>query len=369
MKMTSTFKFTACAVALALTSAETTLMAAANQPAATEAPPAASNETAPIAPVANATDVPTDIVASPPTNGSSIPANSDAPGSLVASSAYANLQKDYNDAIEAHKGEIEQWASKFVQEHKELITDGMAMVQKLQAESAALMADAGNSTAAQEKETVQKLRGAVQEQVQQYFSNPEHEQQLDAIREEIKALVAKHIPDVKAWVAEHKADVLAYLAKATEEVETGSFTPICDITEPACMEQMGITQPDAMAYMKEHGAEVQANMEKVEAARNAFIKAHQHQILKMLGAVTKMVETGDYHLPDGVKDALLNKWQNMKEDGDAGTDADTDADADADADADGDADADADADTDDADADDKTSYAAQTQRRTLRGRM
>merc|ERR1711903_223640 len=98
--------------------------------------------------------------------------------------------------------------------------------------------------------------------------------------------------------------------------------------------------------------------EKVEAARNAFIKAHQHQILKMLGAVTKMVETGDYHLPDGVKDALLNKWQNMKEDGDAGTDADTDADADADADAD----------TDDADADDKTSYAAQTQRRTLRGR-
>merc|ERR1712232_709771 len=115
---------------------------------------------------------------------------------------------------------------------------------------------------------------------------------------------------------------------------------------------MGITQPDAMAYMKERGAEVQANMEKVEAARNAFIKAHQHQILKMLGAVTKMVETGDYHLPDGVKDALLNKWQNMKEDGDAGTDADADADAD----------------TDDADADDKTSYAAQTQRRTLRGR-
>merc|ERR1712232_924773 len=106
---------------------------------------------------------------------------------------------------------------------------------------------------------------------------------------------------------------------------------------------MGITQPDAMAYMKERGAEVQANMEKVEAARNAFIKAHQHQILKMLGAVTKMVETGDYHLPDGVKDALLNKWQNMKEDGDA--------------------------DTDDADADDKTSYAAQTQRRTLRGRI
>merc|ERR1719409_271945 len=233
----------------------------------------------------------------------------------------------------------------------------MKIVQKLQADSAALSKDGtGNST-------------AVQEQVQQYLSNPEHEQQLDAIREEIKALVAKHIPDVKAWVAEHKADVLAYLAKATEEVETGSFTPICDIIEPACMEQMGITQPDAMAYMKEHGAEVQANMEKVEAARNAFIKAHQHQILKMLGAVTKMVETGDYHLPDGVKDALLNKWQNMKEDGDAGTDADTDADADADADADGDADADADADTDDADADDKTSYAAQTQRRTLRGRI
>merc|ERR1719504_350512 len=130
--MTSTFKFTACAVALALTSAETTLMAAANQP------PAAENETAPIAsvanatdvptdiaPVANATDVPTDIVATPATNGSSIPANSDAPGSLVASSAYANLQKDYNDAIKAHKGEIEQWASKFAQEHKELITDGM----------------------------------------------------------------------------------------------------------------------------------------------------------------------------------------------------------------------------------------------------
>merc|ERR1712094_140747 len=156
----------------------------------------------------------------------------------------------------------------------------------------------GNSTAVQEK--VQKLRGAVQEQVEQYFADPKHEQQLDAIRDEVKALVAKHIPDVKAWVAEHKADVLAYLKKVTGDVEAGKIPPAydCDITEPACMEQMGITQPDAMAYMKEHGAEVQANMEKVEAARNAFIKAHQHQILKMLGAVTKMVETGDYHLPD-----------------------------------------------------------------------
>merc|ERR550514_992764 len=237
------------------------------------------------------------------------------------------------------------------------------MVQKLQAESKALMADAGNSTTAQEKEKVQQLR-----------SNPKHEQQLDAIREEIKTLVAKYIPDVKAWVAEHKPDVLTYLAKATEEVKTGNFTPVCDITEPACMEQMGITQPDAIAYMKEHGAEVQANMEKVVAARNAFVKAHQQQILKVLGAVTKMVETGDYHLPDGVKDALLKKWQDMKEDFDADTDADTDAHTDADTDADTDTDTDADADTDDADADDKTSddkisYAAQTQRRTLRGRM
>merc|ERR1712139_17481 len=227
------------------------------------------------------------------------------------------------------------------------------MVQKLQAESKALMADAGNSTTAQEKEKVQKLRGAMKEQVQQYFSNPKHEQQLDAIREEIKTLVAKYIPDVKAWVAEHKADVLAYLAKATEEVKTGNFTPVCNITEPACMEQMGIAQPDAIAYMKEHGAEVQANVEKVEAARNAFVKAHQQQIVKVLGAVTKMVETGDYHLPDGVKDALLKKWQDMKENFDADTDADTNADTDADADAD--ADEDADADTDDADADDKTS--------------
>merc|ERR1719261_1596632 len=191
--MTSTFKFTACAVALALTSAETTLMAAANQPAATEAPPAASNETAPIAPVANATDVPTDIVATPATNGSSIPANSDAPGSLVASSAYANLQKDYNDAIKAHKGEIEQWASKFAQEHKELIIDGMAKVQKLQAESKALMADAGHSTAAQEKEEVRKLRGAMKEQVQQYFSNPEQVQQYFSNPEQVQALVAKYI--------------------------------------------------------------------------------------------------------------------------------------------------------------------------------
>merc|ERR1712226_922835 len=217
------------------------------------------------------------------------------------------------------------------------------MVQKLQAESKTLMADAGNSTTAQEKEKVQKLRGAMKEQVQQYFSNPEHEQQLDAICEEIKALIAKYIPDVKAWVVEHKADVLAYLAKATEEVNTGNFTPVCDITKPACMEQMGITQPDAIAYMKEHGAEVQANMEKVEAARNAFVKAHQQQILKVLGAVTKMVETGDYHLPDGAKDALLNKWKSMQDGTEGGSTTTDDTDAGA------------------------TSYAAQTQRALTEG--
>merc|ERR1712167_535813 len=88
---------------------------------------------------------------------------------------------------------------------------------------------------------------------------------------------------------------------------------------------------------------------KVEAARNAFVKAHQQQILKVLSVVTKMVEIGDYHLPNGVKDALLKKWQDMKEDFDADTDADTDA-----------------ADADDKTSDDKPSYAAQTQRRTLR---
>merc|ERR1719428_2690169 len=153
----------------------------------------------------------------------------------------------------------------------------MKMVQKLQADSAALSKDGtGNSTAVQEK--VQKLRGAVQEQVEQYFADPKHEQQLDAIRDEVKALVAKHIPD-------------------------------------------------AQAYMKEHGAEVEANMKKFEVARDAFVKAHQQQILKVLGAVTKMVKTGEYHLPDEAKGALLNKWKGMQEDG--GNDADADAGANA----------------------------------------
>merc|ERR1711988_482264 len=118
------------------------------------------------------------------------------------------------------------------------------------ADSAALSKDGtGNRTAVQEK--VQKLRGAVQEQVKQYFADPKHEQQLDAIRDEVKALVAKHIPDVKAWVAEHKADALAYLKKVMGDVEAGKIPPAydCDITETACMEQMGITQPDAQAYM------------------------------------------------------------------------------------------------------------------------
>merc|ERR1712226_1350231 len=79
-----------------------------------------------------------------------------------------------------------------------------------------------------------------------------------------------------AWVAEHKADVLAYLKKVTGDVEAGKIPPAydCDITETACMEQMGITQPDAQAYMKEHGAEVEANMKKFEVARDAFVKAH-----------------------------------------------------------------------------------------------
>jgi len=264
-----------------------------------------------------------------------IPANSDAPGSLVttatAASAYGNFMKDYQDAVEAHKDEIAQWAQKFAQDHKELIADGMKMVQKLQADSAALSKDGtGNSMAVQEK--VQKLRGAVQEQVKQYFA--EHEQQLDAIRDEVKALVAKHIPDVKVWVAKHKADVLAYLKKVTGDVEAGRIPPAydCDITETACMEQMGITQPDAQAYMKEHGAEVEATMKKFEVARDAFVKAHQQQILKVLGAVTKMVETGEYHLPDEAKGALLNKWKGMQEDG--GNDADADAGANAGAGAD-----------------------------------
>merc|ERR1712070_1099471 len=175
----------------------------------------------------------------------------------------------------------------------ELIADGMKIVQKLQADSTALSKDGtGNST-------------AVQEQVKQYFADPEHEQQLDAIRDEVKALVAKHIPDVKAWVAEHKADVLAYLKKVTGDVEAGRIPPAydCDITETACMkEQMGITQPDAQAYMK------------------------------VLGAVTKMVETGEYHLPDEAKGALLNKWKGIQEDG--GNDADADAGANAGAGAD-----------------------------------
>merc|ERR1712054_314645 len=182
------------------------------------------------------------------------------------------------------------------------------IVQKLQADSAALSKDGtGNST-------------AVQEQVKQYFADPEHEQQLDAIRDEVKALVAKHIPDVKAWVAEHKADVLAYLKKVTGDVEAGRIPPAydCDITETA--------------YMKEHGAEVEANMKKFEVARDAFVKAHQQQILKVLGAVTKMVETGEYHLPDEAKGALLNKWKGIQEDG--GNDADADAGANAGAGAD-----------------------------------
>merc|ERR1719487_666250 len=316
--MTSAFKFTACAVALALTSADTTLMASTNPTTA---------------PATTGTTAPTNTAAAPPaTNNSAtiIPANSDAPGSLVANataaSAYGNFMKDYQDAVEGHKDEIAQWEQKFAQDHKELIADGMKMVQKLQADSAALSKDGtGNRTAVQEK--VQKLRGAVHEQVKQYFADPKHEQQLDAIRDEIKALVAKHIPDVKAWVAEHKADVLAYLKKVTGDVEAGRIPPAydCDITE-----QMGITQPDAQAYMKEHGAEVEANIKKFEAARDAFVKAHQQQILKVLNAVTKMVETGEYHLSDEAKGALLNKWKGMQEDG--GNDADADAGANAGAD-------------------------------------
>merc|ERR1719240_1372324 len=279
---------------------------------------------------ANTADIPAAAAAPPSTNNSAtiIPANSDAPGSLVsnttAASAYGNFMKDYQGAVEAHKDEIAQWAQKFAQDHKELIADAMKMVQKLQADSAALSKDGtGNSTAVQEK--VQKLRGAVQEQVKQYFADPEHEQQLDAIRDEVKALVAKHIPDVKAWVAEHKADVLAYLKKVAGDVEAGRIPPAydCDITETACMEQMGITQPDVQAYMKEHGAEVEANIKKFEAARDAFVKAHQQQILKMLSAVTKMVETGEYHLPDEPKGALLNEWKGMQERG--GNDADANA--------------------------------------------
>merc|ERR1740138_1623285 len=188
--------------------------------------------------------------------------------------------------------------------------------------------DAGNgssSTAAvreQMRERAQKLRGAVKEQVQQYFADPEHEQQLDAIRGEVQALVAKHIPDVKAWVAEHRVDVLAYLEKVTEGVEAGSIPRAygCDITEPAC-----ITQPAAQEYMKVHSAEVNADMAKFEAARDAFVQAHKQQLLKVLGAVTKMVETGEYQLPDGAKEALLSKWKGMQEDTDADTDADTKA--------------------------------------------
>merc|ERR1719258_39950 len=324
MKMTSAFKFTACAVALALTSADTTLMASANP--TTAAAPATTDATAPA-------DIPADpaaVAADPPATNNSAPitpANSDAPDSLVANataaSAYGNFMKDYQDAVEAHKDEIAQWAQNFAQDHKELIADGMKIVQKLQADSTALSKDGtGNST-------------AVQEQVKQYFADPEHEQQLDAIRDEVKALVAKHIPDVKAWVAEHKADVLAYLKKVTGDVEAGRIPPAydCDITETACMkEQMGITQPDAQAYMKEHGAEVEANMKKFEVALDAFVKAHQQQILKVLGAVTKMAETGEYHLPDEAKGALLNKWKGIQEDG--GNDADADAGANAGAGAD-----------------------------------
>merc|ERR1719240_1557324 len=170
---------------------------------------------------ANTADIPAAAAAPPATNNSAtiIPANSDAPGSLVANttaaSAYGNFMKDYQGAVEAHKDEIAQWAQKFAQDHKELLADGMKMVQK--------------------------LRAAVQEQVKQYFADPEHEQQLDAIRDEVKALVAKHIPDVKAWVAEHKADVLAYLKKVAGDVEAGRIPPAydCDITETACMKQMG----------------------------------------------------------------------------------------------------------------------------------
>merc|ERR1711924_569301 len=40
--------------------------------------------------------------------------------------------------------------------------------------------------------------------------------------------------------------------------------------------------------------------------------AHQQQILKVLGAVTKMVKTGEYHLPDEAKGALLNKWKGRR---------------------------------------------------------
>merc|ERR1711988_1809681 len=289
------------------------LMASANP--TTAAAPATTDATAPA-------DIPADpaaVAADPPATNNSAPitpANSDAPGSLVANataaSAYGNFMKDYQDAVEAHKDEIAQWAQNFAQDHKELIADGMKIVQKLQADSAALSKNGtGNST-------------AVQEQVKQYFADPEHEQQLDAIRD-----------DVKARVAEHKADVLAYLKKVTGDVEAGRIPPAydCDITETACMkEQMGITQPDAQAYMKEHGAEVEANMKKFEVARDAFVKAHQQQILKVLGAVTKMVETGEYHLPDEAKGALLNKWKGIQEDG--GNDADADAGANAGAGAD-----------------------------------
>jgi hypothetical protein len=323
MKMT-TFKFTACAVLAVVVSADTTLMAAANQPTVpNNTASAATSTTTLVAPVADTADTPADaVVATPP----ALPANSDAPGSLLvagtSSRAYGNLQND------AHKDEIIQWAQNFAQEHKELIADGMAVVQKLQAEATALNTDAGNgssSTAAvreQMRERAQKLRGAVKEQVQQYFADPEHEQQLDAIRGEVQALVAKHIPDVKAWVAEHRVDVLAYLEKVTEGVEAGSIPRAygCDITEPAC-----ITQPAAQEYMKVHSAEVNADMAKFEAARDAFVQAHKQQLLKVLGAVTKMVETGEYQLPDGAKDALLSKWKGMQEDTDADTDADTKA--------------------------------------------
>jgi len=83
----------------------------------------------------------------------------------------------------------------------------------------------------------------------------------------------------------------------------------------------GITQPAAQEYMKTHGAEVNADMAKFEAARDAFVQAHKQQLLKVLGAVTKMVETGEYHLSNGAKDALLSNWKGMQEDTDADTKA------------------------------------------------
>merc|ERR1740130_1091290 len=148
------------------------------------------------------------------------------------------------------------------------------------------------SATATEKQ--EKAKQIVQRMITKYMQEPAHKQQFEQIKGEIMDFFSAHKADISKWVTAHKTQIVAWLKAKIAEVESGNLKDeSCDLTDPKCMKEMGITQPEVQKYLVEHKVEVQKKMEAYKAKYAEFITKHKGEIVAFLQAVTKVVETGD----------------------------------------------------------------------------